>query len=103
MEVASLREFKDAILEYSVLNGREVFFEKNDKDRVRMKCKQEYDFLALVSKGKSKVTAGNSKRGRPPKGKKTAEQGNAQPEPTGTEQGTAKKYTTSCLCSRETS
>ncbi|KAJ1396067.1 hypothetical protein SESBI_32897 [Sesbania bispinosa] len=90
MEFASLREFKDAILDYCVLNGREVFFERNDKVRVRLRCKQECNFLALVSKGKSNVTTGNSKRGRPPKGKKTAKQGNAQHELAGTEQGTAK-------------
>ncbi|KAJ1395436.1 hypothetical protein SESBI_33394 [Sesbania bispinosa] len=35
MEFASLKEFKDAILEHSILNGKEVTFEKNDTVRVR--------------------------------------------------------------------
>ncbi|KAJ1397079.1 Transposase, MuDR, plant [Sesbania bispinosa] len=50
MEFASLREFKDAILEHFVLNGREVKFVKNDKVRVKLRCKQACEFLALVSK-----------------------------------------------------
>ncbi|KAJ1434381.1 Zinc finger, CCHC-type superfamily [Sesbania bispinosa] len=50
MEFSSLKEFKEAILQHSVLNGREVYFEKNDKLRVRARCKQSCDWLAFVSK-----------------------------------------------------
>ncbi|KAJ1415929.1 Transposase, MuDR, plant [Sesbania bispinosa] len=50
MEFSSLKEFKDAILEHSVLNGREIIFEKNDKVRARVRCSQTCDFVALVSK-----------------------------------------------------
>ncbi|KAJ1440952.1 Transposase, MuDR, plant [Sesbania bispinosa] len=50
IEFSSLKEFKDAILEHSVLNGREIIFEKNDKVRVRVRCKQTCDFVALISK-----------------------------------------------------
>ncbi|KAJ1378506.1 Transposase, MuDR, plant [Sesbania bispinosa] len=50
MEFGSLMEFKEAILEHFVLTGREIKFEKNDKIRCRVRCKQECDFLALLSK-----------------------------------------------------
>ncbi|KAJ1429703.1 Transposase, MuDR, plant [Sesbania bispinosa] len=50
MEFSSLKEFKDAILEHSVLNGREIIFEKNDKVGARVRCSQTCDFVALVSK-----------------------------------------------------
>lgn len=34
MKFNSLRQFKEAILEYSVLNGRQIKLKKNDGDRV---------------------------------------------------------------------
>lgn len=50
MEFGSLVEFKEAILEFSVLNDREIKLVKNDKDRVLVKCKHTCDFKAYVSK-----------------------------------------------------
>jgi len=38
MEFSSLQEFKYAILEHFVLNGKQVKFVKNDAVRVRVKC-----------------------------------------------------------------
>jgi hypothetical protein len=54
MEFNSLQEFKEAILEHSVLIGRQVKFVKNDATRVRVICKQKCNFVAFVSRvGKS--------------------------------------------------
>lgn len=39
MEFSSLKKFNKAILEYTVLNGREVRFSKNDNMRCRVVCK----------------------------------------------------------------
>lgn len=50
MEFKSLKQFKKAILKWSVLNGREVRFAKNDKVRVRAVCKGNCGFTALVSR-----------------------------------------------------
>ncbi|XP_058761902.1 uncharacterized protein LOC131657970 [Vicia villosa] len=50
MEFNSLVEFKDAIREWSVLNGREIRFVKNENYRVRVECKGKCGFLALCSK-----------------------------------------------------
>lgn len=51
MEFVSLKEFKEAILEHNVLNGREIKFIKNDAKRVRVKCKQEgCPYTAFVSR-----------------------------------------------------
>jgi len=50
MEFCSLKEFKQALKEYSVLNGREVIFLKNDDVRVRAICKKKCGFLILCSK-----------------------------------------------------
>ncbi|XP_058756954.1 uncharacterized protein LOC131630180 [Vicia villosa] len=50
MEFKSLSEFKDAIREWSVLNGREISFVKNESYRVRVECKGKCGFLALCSK-----------------------------------------------------
>lgn len=52
MEFSSLKQFKDAILEHNVLNGKQVKFRKNDADRVRVVCKS-FDtcgYTALVSR-----------------------------------------------------
>ncbi|XP_058783754.1 uncharacterized protein LOC131658483 [Vicia villosa] len=50
MEFNALVEFKNAIREWSVLNGREIKFVKNDKVRVRVECRSKCGFLAHVSK-----------------------------------------------------
>jgi len=39
MEFGILQQFKDAVLEHSVLNGKEIRFPKNDINRVRVVCK----------------------------------------------------------------
>jgi len=50
MEFCSLKQFKQALMEHSVLNGREVKFIKNDDVRVRAICKRKCGFLILCSK-----------------------------------------------------
>ena len=50
MEFISLSEFKDAIRDWSVLNGREIRFVKNESCRVRVECQSKCGFLALCSK-----------------------------------------------------
>ncbi|XP_058756746.1 uncharacterized protein LOC131629959 [Vicia villosa] len=50
MEFKSLSKFKDAIREWSVLNGREISFVKNESYRVRVECKGKCGILALCSK-----------------------------------------------------
>jgi len=50
MEFRSLKEFKQALMEHSVLNGKEVQFVKNDQRRVRAVCKKKCGFLIMVSK-----------------------------------------------------
>ena len=50
MEFSSLKQFKQALMEHSVLNGREVKFFKNDDVRVRAICKRKCEFLVLCSK-----------------------------------------------------
>ena len=40
MEFSSLKDFKQALMEHSVLNGKEVQFVKNDQKRVRAVCKK---------------------------------------------------------------
>lgn len=59
LEFTSLAQFKEAIIEWNVLNGYEIKFEKNDKVRVRVICKDKKGicgFLALVSKVGDKQT-----------------------------------------------
>jgi len=46
----SFAEFKQALKEYSVLNGREIMFVKNDDIRVKVVCKKKCGFLILCSK-----------------------------------------------------
>lgn len=50
MEFNSLTDFKDAIIEWLVLNGRENTFVKKESNMVKVKCKGKYSFLALCSK-----------------------------------------------------
>ncbi|KAK2366668.1 hypothetical protein QL285_080025 [Trifolium repens] len=56
LEFASLTEFKDAIGHWALLNQRQNKLLKNDKVRVRVGCKGNCDFLALVSKVGNKET-----------------------------------------------
>ena len=41
MKFCSLKNFKHALMEHSVLNGKEIKFVKNDDKRVRVVCKKE--------------------------------------------------------------
>jgi len=50
MEFCSLKKFKQALKEYSALNGRKVISLKNDDIRVRAICKKKSGFLILCSK-----------------------------------------------------
>ncbi|XP_058776819.1 uncharacterized protein LOC131651168 [Vicia villosa] len=50
MQFNSLDEFRYAIREWSVLNGREITFTKNESDRVRVVCSAKCGFLMLCSK-----------------------------------------------------
>ncbi|XP_058746238.1 uncharacterized protein LOC131619115 [Vicia villosa] len=50
MEFNSLDEFREAIREWSVLNGREIKFVKNESYRVRLECRAKCGFLILCSK-----------------------------------------------------
>ncbi|WVZ01678.1 hypothetical protein V8G54_022484 [Vigna mungo] len=53
MEFCSLKEFKNALLEHGVLNGKKVKFVKNDLNRVRVVCKNKCGFLIMASKGQN--------------------------------------------------
>ncbi|XP_047178286.1 uncharacterized protein LOC124845263 [Vigna umbellata] len=50
MEFKPLKDFKSALKEHSVLNGKEVKFVKNDLKRVRAVCKKGCGFLIMASK-----------------------------------------------------
>ena len=50
MEFCSLKQFKQALMEHFVLNGREVKFIKNDDVRVRVICKRKCGILILCNK-----------------------------------------------------
>ncbi|XP_014499233.1 uncharacterized protein LOC106760293 [Vigna radiata var. radiata] len=50
MEFKSLKDFKSALQEHSVLNGKEVKFVKNDLKRVRVVCKKGCGFVIMASK-----------------------------------------------------
>lgn len=56
MQFTSLEQFKKAIRDHSVLNGREVTFPKNDSVRVRGVCKKKCGFVVLCSKVGGKHT-----------------------------------------------
>lgn len=56
MEFNSLVDLRDAICEWSVLNGREITFTKNESYRVRVECKAKCGFLVLCSKVDHKHT-----------------------------------------------
>jgi len=50
MKLCSMKDFKHALMEHSVLNGKEIKFVKNDDKRVRVVCKNKCGFLIMVSK-----------------------------------------------------
>jgi len=50
MKFNSLKEFKGAIIEWTVFNGYEITFVKNESYMVRVVCKGNCGFLALCSK-----------------------------------------------------
>src|ERR1051325_1722823 len=50
MEFNCLDEFREAIREWSVLNGREIKFVKNESYRVRVECRAKCGVLILCSK-----------------------------------------------------
>ncbi|XP_014495097.1 uncharacterized protein LOC106757029 [Vigna radiata var. radiata] len=50
MEFKSLKDFKSALREHSVLNGKEVKFVKNHSKRVRAVCKKGCGFVIMASK-----------------------------------------------------
>ncbi|WVZ07385.1 hypothetical protein V8G54_020731 [Vigna mungo] len=56
MEFGSLKEFKNALMEHSVLNGKKIKFMKNDLTRVRAECKKKCGFLIMASKVGGKET-----------------------------------------------
>ncbi|WVZ11944.1 hypothetical protein V8G54_016474 [Vigna mungo] len=56
MEFGSLKDFKNALMEHSVLNGKEIKFVKNDLTRVRAECKKKCGFLIMASKVGGKET-----------------------------------------------
>ncbi|XP_058783323.1 uncharacterized protein LOC131658000 [Vicia villosa] len=58
MKFRSLRQFKDAILEHNVLNGRDIKFEKNDSNRCRVVCKdnKKCNYTILCSRVLSTAT-----------------------------------------------
>ncbi|XP_058726497.1 uncharacterized protein LOC131597850 [Vicia villosa] len=56
MQFNSLDEFRYAIREWSVLNGREITFTKNESDRLRVVCRANCGFLMLCSKVDHKRT-----------------------------------------------
>ncbi|WVZ09785.1 hypothetical protein V8G54_014315 [Vigna mungo] len=56
MEFGSLKDFKNALMEHSVLNGKEIKFVKNGLTRVRAECKKKCGFLIMASKVGGKET-----------------------------------------------
>ena len=50
MEFSSLKEFKQVVKKYYILNGREIMFVKNDDIRVKVVCQKKCGFVILCSK-----------------------------------------------------
>jgi hypothetical protein len=50
MEFNSMKEFKDAIIEWNVLKGHQIKMPKNEPGRVRVVCKEECGYLVFCSK-----------------------------------------------------
>jgi len=70
MEFDSLKDFKQALMEHSVLNGKEFKFVKNDQKREKVVCKKKCGFLIMVNMVggrqtfKVKTLVGHHKYGR---------------------------------------
>ncbi|XP_014523658.1 uncharacterized protein LOC106779953 [Vigna radiata var. radiata] len=56
MEFCSLKEFKNALMEHSLLNGKEIKFMKNDLTRVRAECKKKMWLFIMARKVGGKET-----------------------------------------------
>lgn len=56
MQFNSLDDFREAIREWSLLNGREITFVKNESYRVRIECMAKCGFLMICSKVSHKHT-----------------------------------------------
>ncbi|KAK2456219.1 hypothetical protein QL285_003603 [Trifolium repens] len=56
MDFKSLHDFKEAIREWSILNGREIKYLKNDKIRCRIECVNDCGFIAHYSRVGQKHT-----------------------------------------------
>ena len=50
MDFCSLQEFKEIIVDHSIMNGREVVFQPNDKVRERAKCKEKRRYEIFCNK-----------------------------------------------------
>lgn len=56
LDFSSIHEFKEAILEHSILNGRQIVFRPNDRVRARAKCNQKFGHVIFCSKvGRSEI------------------------------------------------
>lgn len=56
MKFNSLTNFKDAIIEGSILNGIEIIFDKNESNEIEVECKGKCEFFAQCSKVGSRLT-----------------------------------------------
>ena len=56
MLFATAKHFKDAVKEYSILNRKEISFVKNEKWRVRAKCKPPCNWMVFASKKQGEST-----------------------------------------------
>ena len=58
MEFISIKQFKDAVKEHDVLNGRETRYLKNEKTRCKITCKKSDScwFILFCSKVAQKET-----------------------------------------------
>ncbi|KAL5142505.1 Protein COFACTOR ASSEMBLY OF COMPLEX C SUBUNIT B CCB2, chloroplastic [Glycine soja] len=50
LDVCSQREFKEAIVDHSIMNGRKVVFQPNDKVKARAKCKEKCGYEIFYNK-----------------------------------------------------
>ncbi|XP_054806274.1 uncharacterized protein LOC129308940 [Prosopis cineraria] len=56
MEFTSIKQFRDALKEHSLLNGYAFDYIKNDKERCRVKCTNRCGWLMFVSKESDSLT-----------------------------------------------
>lgn len=47
LDFSSIQELKEEILEYSILNGRQIMFRPNDRVSARVKCNKKYGYEIL--------------------------------------------------------